>query len=245
MTNPFTELNNLQRGHKIQRWVHINAAVTFVLCSFSHFEVFHPVELDNLLGTGTQVLLLGQTMACKLLSFLLRTHTENLSNPGIWTMLISKLAPLRLQGTGQLSVQECVAGRDLCGGEGPAAAGCLWGLCFLMGFFLGCRYVARDRNCCMGKWLWVCTSRLRGRALQWDSWYNGQIVRNEQSEGVCIIMVSQTSGPKVLLIRITYNISCLQVTSAMPASCSPALVLVLGRGKSYFPACTFPVWSLS
>lgn len=120
MTNPFTELNNLQRGHKIQRWVHINAAVTFVLCSFSHFEVFHPVELDNLLGTGTQVLLLGQTMACKLLSFLLRTHTENLSNPGIWTMLISKLAPLRLQGTGgHLVGDRSALCAGVCSWQGP------------------------------------------------------------------------------------------------------------------------------
>lgn len=56
--------------------------------------------------------------------------------------------------------------------------------------------------------------------MQQDLGYNSQIVRTEQSEGVCIVMVLQANELKVLLFRITCNASCLQVISAMPASWS-------------------------
>lgn len=75
---------------------------------------------------------------------------------------------------------------------------------------------------------------------QQDSCHNNQTVRTEQSEGVCVVKVLQANDPKELLIRTIYNAFCLQVISAMPASCCLTLVLVLWSGTSCFPAGIFP-----
>lgn len=58
-------------------------------------------------------------------------------------------------------------------------------------------------------------------------------------------MVLQANELKVLLFRITYNASCLQVVSAMLASCCVTLVLVPRGGMSCYPAGIFPLLCVS
>lgn len=143
-------------------------------------------------------------------------------------------------GTGQVPVQKCAASRDLCVGEGPAK---VRQVC-PCGILSGLGYMTHDNLCSMGRWQWLCTSYTWGSPQQ-DLGYNSQIVRTEQSEGVCIVMVLQANELNVLLFRITCNASCLQVISAMPASCCVTLVFVPWGGTSCFPAGIFPILCVS